>query len=221
MKGKKINISPEILSWLTGKDLQAHVTQVEEGLKKKKKSKKSIIPEEISKDNLKVLFDAKKVFGRIHEVIHAWGLLLCLDQILKIGETIENSSLTASARAEFDLVTDQRIAEFKFARWPGKVNASTKRGIINDYLHLLMAEQTIHGHRKKYLYAFDTDKIIQFLNGNQGMNSLLSKSVQLKAKFDDFQNQVGKSFSTIKELHAAYGDQIIIVDLKAYFPEEG
>jgi hypothetical protein len=60
----------------------------------------------------------KQLAGQIDVVVHVLGILLCLPHILRPGEVIEYVSLGAgNTNRNFDLETNQRIAEFKFIRW--------------------------------------------------------------------------------------------------------
>lgn len=76
-------------------------------------------------------------FGRLNDVIHATAIVLALSSLLEPGETLKRPSLAAGndPSRPFDVETDQRIAEFKFARWDGH-DAMRKRQVFKDLVHL-------------------------------------------------------------------------------------
>jgi hypothetical protein len=82
-------------------------------------SVKSIVSKEyLSESTLGAALEVKEVMGQINVVVHTLGILNALPYILKDGEVIESVSLGAdNASSEFDLITNMRIAEFKFITW--------------------------------------------------------------------------------------------------------
>jgi hypothetical protein len=67
---------------------------------------------------LQALLELKRVSGQINVSIHAVGVILSLCAILRPHELVESLSLGAgNTGRSFDLVTNRRIAEFKFIRW--------------------------------------------------------------------------------------------------------
>ncbi len=80
----------------------------------------------------------RESLGRINDLIHACGILLVLPHILQEGERITvRPSLGAGndPSRPYDLETDQRIAEFKLARWRG-ADAARKRQTFKDLVML-------------------------------------------------------------------------------------
>ena len=73
------------------------------------------------KDVYSNALEAKKIFSQLNTIIHATGILLYSSRILQKGEIIESMSLGAgNTNKDFDLVTNIRIAEFKFIEWKGR-----------------------------------------------------------------------------------------------------
>src|SRR5205085_11454138 len=99
----------------------------------------------------------KKVSAQIDEMVHATGIINCLPKILEPNETIEDLSLAAGSEGEgFDLITNKRIAEFKFARWQDTAaNGMRKRQVFADLVNLYLFETK----KKKELYVFGADRI--------------------------------------------------------------
>ncbi|MCP4306643.1 MAG: hypothetical protein GY788_17580, partial [bacterium] len=63
---------------------------------------------------------AKRLSAQVDVVVHAAGIVLALPEVLEPGEIIEYVSLGAgNTGKDFDLETDQQIAEFKFIDWAG------------------------------------------------------------------------------------------------------
>ncbi len=64
---------------------------------------------------------ARNAFGKINDVIHATAIALSLTHLLELGETLARPSLAAGNTPDrlFDVETNLRVAEFKFARWDG------------------------------------------------------------------------------------------------------
>jgi hypothetical protein len=80
----------------------------------------------------------------VNVAIHALGILLALPEILEVlevGEVVEELSLGAgnTGRA-FDLVTNVRVAEFKFIKWRGGAEAIRQNGLFVDVFHLACSE---------------------------------------------------------------------------------
>ena len=119
--------------------------------------------------------EVKKLSAQIDEIVHASGIIKCLPLILIKGEIVINLSLAAGADGEgIDLVTNKRIAEFKFARWQiGAANGMRKRQVFSDLVNLYLNPSPL----KKELYVFNSEKIISFFQSNRSSwRKVLSKS---------------------------------------------
>ncbi|EDY45318.1 hypothetical protein [Streptomyces sp. SPB074] len=80
----------------------------------------------------------RESLGRINDLIHACGILLVPPHILREGEHLTvRPSLGAGndPGRPYDLETDQRVAEFKLARWRGS-DAMRKRQAFKDLVML-------------------------------------------------------------------------------------
>jgi len=136
-------------------------------------------------DLYEAALEVKKISSQIDEIVHATGIINCLPFILAEKEKIESLSLAAGAEGEgFDLVTNLRVAEFKFSRWQAKAaNGMRKRQVFVDFVNLLLFETT----KKKELYVFNTEKIIAFLQSKRATwKNVLSKSGGLDNKLEEF-----------------------------------
>ena len=70
-------------------------------------------------------------------MIHAAGIALALPHLLGPAEALMRPSLAAGndKSRPFDVETQERAMEFKFARWDGN-DAMRKRGVVKDLVHL-------------------------------------------------------------------------------------
>ncbi|SRR6266550_4167304 len=83
---------------------------------------------------LQAALELKEVAGQINVLIHAAGILAALPSILKDSETVQTLSLGAgNTGRRFDLVTNRRIAEFKFIHWRGGAEAIRQNSLFKDF----------------------------------------------------------------------------------------
>ena len=127
----------------------------------------------------------KNISSQINEVVHATGIIKCLPHILNENETIETTSLASGAKGDgFDLVTDKRIAEFKFSVWKGS-DGSRKRQVFADFARLYMDNK--NNEKKKELYVLSYDLVDKFFHSKKAKwKNVLSKSGNLLRKFENF-----------------------------------
>lgn len=148
-------------------------------LKLKLNELKSSIVKEQSYPDLSEIYksalEIKKLSAQIDEIVHATGIIQCLPKILKKGEKVIDLSLASGADGEgIDLITDKRIAEFKFARWQeSKANGMRKRQAFADLVNLYLHPTT----KTKELYVFNAEKIKKFFESKKATwKNVLSKS---------------------------------------------
>ncbi|MCB2210985.1 hypothetical protein KQI52_02605 [bacterium] len=135
----------------------------------------------INDDLVKVAIKVKELSSKINIILHSVAILKCLPLILKQDEVIENISLGAgNTGKEFDLETNRRVAEFKFIFWRGGSESIRQNSIFKDFFGLAEDES----NKEKYLYVLSTDHVVKFLESNRSMNSILSRNVGLKSKFE-------------------------------------
>jgi len=134
-------------------------------------------------DIYKAALEIKKLSAQIDEIVHATGIIQCLPNILKNGEKVIDLSLASGADGEgIDLVTNKRIAEFKFARWQeSKANGMRKRQVFADLVNLYLHPTT----KSKELYVFNAEKIKYFFSSEKATwKNVLSKSGGLDIKLE-------------------------------------
>lgn len=138
---------------------------------------------------------------------------MCIPHILRSGEIIEYVSLGAgNTGREFDLETNQRIAEFKFIRWRGGPESIRKNSLFKDFYQ--MAEHDIQ--KEKYLYVVGTEHGERFFNGRRAISSVLSHHVKLR---NDFKERFGDHYRTVRYYYLPRKGLVVIQDVLAFVPE--
>ena len=148
---------------------------------KNSKSILKIISQDLtSKDTLNAALDVKSVMGQINVVVHTLGIINSLPYLLEDNEVVESVSLGAdNASSEFDLITNKRIAEFKFITWRGNDSMRLKT-TFGDYYNLV----EYNTEKEKYLYLTDCSYFRKFLNGRRSFSSILSKNNKIAKEFE-------------------------------------
>lgn len=89
------------------------------------------------------LFEAavqtRQQLGRLNDLVHAAGIALTLPLLLEPGERLSNRPSLAAGNdpsRPFDVETNLRVMEFKFSVWQAGSNATRKRAVFHDLVHL-------------------------------------------------------------------------------------
>lgn len=156
--------------------------------------------------------DIKRASAQIDVVVHAAGILYALPYILEPDEVVESTSLGAgNAGSQFDLVTNQRVAEFKFIRWQGGPEAVRKKTLFEDFYKLARDDSG----RAKYLFLLNVTIPRAFLQGSRQIDKVLDRNARL---LDDFRIRFGNQFRTVGEFYHMFQNQIELVNLTAIVP---
>jgi hypothetical protein len=154
----------------------------------------------------------KKASSQINEIVHAVGILNSLPRILEENEIITDLSLASGASGEgIDLVTDKRVAEFKFATWQegGSKNGMRKRQVFADYINLTILKT----NKKKELYVVSSESIKKYFKGKSKWKKVLSKSGGLDIKYAEYLKQNGiKETEYIRDIYSC--SEIEIFDIE-------
>jgi hypothetical protein len=197
----------------TGQDLSRWIARIERRLSEKSRRQASSIldGEGVTDDLLDGALVIKALAGQIDVIVHAVGILRSLPHILEPGERIETLSLGAgSSASDHDLVTDRRIAEFKFTRWRGR-DAARQSNLFVDLFNLVVADTT----KRRYLYVVGMGAPLRFLEGRRSMRSVLSKHAFVASRFRDLS---GDAYLTVGDYYASISDRVEIVDLVELIP---
>src|SRR5436309_768744 len=155
----------------------------------------------------------KQIAGQINVIIHALGILLCLPHILEADERVEYVSLGAgNTGKQFDLETNQRIAEFKFIRWQGGPEVIRQNALFKDFY--FMAESP--SAKSKYLYVLGTEYPLKFFNSGRSLSSVLSRHVSLKEQFIE---RFGERYRTVREYYGPRKDLVAIKDVSPWLAD--
>lgn len=197
-----------------GEELRETIADIEEQLPPADigKAKRVIQSYGVNLDLIQAAAAVKRASAQIDVVIHTAGILYALPYILDEGEVVERLSLGASsARSEFDLETNLRVAEFKFIHWQEKRNAVRNKTLFQDFFKLVRAKTS----KRKFLYLLDTEKPKSFLKGNRDVFKVLDRNRRLA---DDFLKEYGRRYRTVGEYYRAHKDEVEIVDLAKEVP---
>lgn len=155
----------------------------------------------------------KSLAGQVNVVMHAAGILLSLPHILERGEKVESLSLGAgNTGREHDLVTDRRIAEFKFIDWQPSRNAIRENVLFAD----VFSVATPDTEKRRIVYVLGTERPMHFLRGGRALRSVLSRSSKVRREFYGLYGEDG--FATVREYWATVCDRVEIVDLQKLVP---
>lgn len=166
----------------------------------------------VCKDILKAALEVKSVMGQINVIVHALGIINSLPYILDEGECIESVSLGAdNASSSFDLITNKRIAEFKFISWKGNDSMRLKTTFA-DYYNLVEADTD----KEKYLYLTDCSYFEKFLNGKRSFSSILSRNNKITKEFEKKYNN---KYTYVNEYYNDNKFKVNFVSLKEIIPD--
>lgn len=201
----------------TGTDLTATIREIEASLtgKQRRAAERTIANNDIDEAVLKGALKIKDLAGQIHVVIHAVGILVVLPHILERDERIESVSLGAgNTGREHDLVTDRRIAEFKFIQWRGGAESIRQNSLFIDLFNLASANTS----KRRCMYVVDRKHPDRFLANRRALSSVLSRNAAASARFKALH---GEQFKTVADYADYIKDRVEIVDLQEIVPAFG
>lgn len=163
---------------------------------------------ELDTDVLQSALLLKKSLGQINVIIHALGIVNLLKSILDENEVIEELSIGAgNTNRPFDLITNKRIAEFKFINWSGAQDTIRQNNVFKDYLELELYKTD----KKKYLYVLDKGVVLKFFNNKRALNSILSKNETTRR---NFYNIYGNQYKTVSEYYSDNKHKVEIIEIR-------
>lgn len=171
-----------------------------------------LLKDGLDESSLTAAVAVKRVAGQINVIVHALGILTALPYILEPGETIESLSLGAgNTGRDHDLVTDRRIAEFKFIEWRGGPESIRQNGLFIDLFNLASSVSA----KRKVMYVVGKAIPMRFLRNYRALNSVLSKDAATAARF---RGLYGDKFRTVGEYFATISSSVEITDLAEVVP---
>ena len=134
----------------------------------------------VTMELLRAAVMVKRAASQIDNVVHAVGMLLCLPELLREGEVIEAVSLAAGNTGKpFDLVTDQRIAEFTFIDWKGGAESIRKQKVFKDFCQLAEASTG----KERFLYFLGEKHAPKVFTSRTSCKDMLQKYAPLRDAF--------------------------------------
>jgi hypothetical protein len=216
-RGNLVKATNAIARLGTGTDLTATIRAIEVSLtgEQRRAAERTIANNEIDEAVLKGALEIKDLAGQIHVVIHAVGMLVVLPHILERDERIESVSLGAgNTGREHDLVTDRRIAEFKFIQWRGGAESIRQNSLFIDLFNLASAKTS----KRRYMYVVGREHPDRFLANRRALSSVLSRNATIAARFKALH---GERFKTVADYADYIKDRVEIVDLREIVPAFG
>jgi len=198
-----------------GGSLTERIAHIEEALGGKPATQVDVANRQYGVDQQLILsvLAVKRASAQIDVVLHAAGILYSLPHLLASDEIVESLSLGAgNAGSDFDVVTNRRIAEFKFIHWQGGAESLRKKTLFQDYYRLARYETS----RAKYLYVLNREIPLRFLRGDSKITRILDRNKRLA---DDFQARFGTQYQTVGQFYRAHLRTIEVVDLGELLPE--
>jgi hypothetical protein len=149
----------------------------------------------------------KNASAQIDVIVHTLGIMSALPLLLAPDERVEYVSLGAgNTGRSFDLETSSRVAEFKFITWRGGSETIRQNALFKDFF--LLAEHPTP--KEKFLYVLDTTHPLRFLRSRRSIASILSRHVELSAKFAA---TYGGQYRTVGDYYRDREQHVQIVDL--------
>lgn len=162
--------------------------------------------EKINTDLLQSAYLVKHISAQIDVKIHCLGILFLLGIILVENEIIESLALGADSTSEFDLTTNFRVAEFKFAEWKGGDSMRSKK-LFQDYFKLAEYETS----KRKMLYVYERDPVEYFLTSSSSFTNILDKEESIRIAFN---STYGNSLEFVNQYYQLKKDEVEIIGIK-------
>ena len=166
----------------------------------------------ISPNILTAALNLKGIAGQLNVIIHALGILVTLPYILEVDEVVESLSLGAGNTGKtHDLVTDRRIAEFKFIQWRGGAESIRQNNVFKAFLNLLWDTS----RKERQLLLTGTKEAVNFLQGGRALSSVLSRDHATRNRFEAI---YGNQYQTVGQFYREHRTNVVIVDLRTIVP---
>ncbi|MGA2513678.1 MAG: hypothetical protein ABSG37_08665 [Candidatus Limnocylindrales bacterium] len=204
----------EAVGAFSGPGLTAYVARLERELSGMEHDRiaETLAVQGLRDSTLEAALMVKRAAAQIDVVVHALGIALALPHILEQGERIESLSLGAgNTGRDHDLVTDRRIAEFKFVQWRGGPESIRQNRLFVDLFNLVSDPSP----KRKELYVVDKATPLRFLTGGRAVDSVLSRDAHAAQRFA---NMYGSRYATVGEYYSAVRDDVQIIDLAEILP---
>lgn len=154
----------------------------------------------------------REELGKLSDLVHATGIGLALPHLLEPDEVLKMPSLAAGndPGRPYDVETNMRAAEFKFARWTNGGNGGREKDLFKDLVLLTHAPRSL----KAEIYVRGP-RPARFLAGRASARKQLKRSQAVLAVFDD---QVSDPEITVADYVSNYAAHVSVIDLEQAVP---
>src|SRR3954447_14675259 len=145
--------------------------------------------------------------GKLSDLVHATGIALALPHLLEPDEVLKRPFLAAGNDAErlYDVDTNLRAAEFKFARWTNGGNGGREKDLFKDLVLLTQAPPSLRAE----IYVRGP-RPARFLSGRASARKQLKRSQAVLSVFD---GQAEDPDMTVATYVATFASHAQVVDL--------
>lgn len=156
----------------------------------------------------------KALAAQVDVVLHASGILQALPHILQPDESVESVSLGAgNTGRDYDLETDQQIAEFKFINWQGGAETVRQDSLLIDVFNLAQRDTD----KRRVLYLTGTEIPLRWLTTSKRVTrDCLARRSGVPGRFDARYGDT--EYHHVRDYWAAAADLVEIVDLNTVVP---
>jgi hypothetical protein len=198
-----------------GSALTMHIKELEAsgtGLKRRQ-IQQLLAHEDVGVELVAAAGTIKTLAGQVNVIVHAAGILVSLPHILEPDEVVESLSLGAgNTGRDHDLVTDRRIAEFKFIDWRASRNTMRENVLFADVFGVASADTD----KLRVVYVLGTDQAMKFLSGGRALTSVLSRSPKVRRMFEEEHGT--DTFATVRDYWTTVCNRVEIADLRELVP---
>jgi len=152
--------------------------------------------------------------GRINDLIHAVGIALVLPRMLDDGERITSKPSLAAGNdpsRPYDLLTDRRAAEFKFAQWKG-ADAMRKRQTFKDLVLLAASDAP---RAELLVIGSEPEQFLRTCTSTAAWG--LDRATAARTIFE---SKFGSLDTTIAQFTATHAAHVAITDIRALLPAQ-
>lgn len=155
----------------------------------------------------------RRGLGRINDLIHATAIVKLLPDLLEPGESVHGRPSLAAGNdpgRRYDLETNLRVAEFKFAEWKGS-DAMRMRGVFKDLVHLAAHDDD----RRPELYIIGERPLKFLANSTSTASWALDRAKRSRLMFEE---KFGPLTMTVAEFTRGPASHVKLIKLDDLLP---
>lgn len=204
-----------LLAFLARQPLTSAVAELEHALDGADRDSAAVVARSFGVDLglVRAAVLTRRELGRINDLIHAAAIVSLLPDLLEPEETVRGRPSLAAGNdpgRRYDLETNLRVAEFKFAEWKGS-DAMRMRGLFKDLVHLAAHDD----ERRPELYVIG-DRPLRFLtNSSSPASWALDRAKHTRPMFEE---KFGPLSMTVAEFTRGPGRRVQLIKLDELLP---